>query len=1439
MKKVGFVIVIVMMMVLPVGLFAGGNMEERHVTAIPNTIQSIDNSIPKMEITYDLAGGTTGVELAVSNWNVDYGLYRTTENGNDVYRKISDGSVIQNQSACAAIFANVADADPVELTEESQELFINLTTVNAEKGIYTGLSYFEPFDSDDGNLLASTSSRASFFYHEYGTDKEIDLILINDNKNEYIRLAFTVRTEFFQNEYTLFSPHTTYSYKEKAMSFLGKVIGAGFLSNFNSLNTGLSSADIPWTLFDGTDDGTIRKAKQDFKRKLSMHFDLIPDKEWEEGYPVLDTSGIFGSIYGTDKNIYLSAYLQFLLVENTNTNKKIKPLLSEVYVDLYESEGETGLQNYNYRNYKVLDPEEGETLARNALRYYTWGVEYTPFEGYNTSVSASSLNKVWNWYSLTGNIAEWINGGIEGSPATNYFSAAPMEYTNELKPLQTAIFETNAVERITIRPNEDETSLNLNRIDIWSAENIAWEKNYVTPLAWKVYNSGNTINPIELSLFNLSALQDKTLVLEDNTTNGSKNLLINRTNDCAGQGMGVGYSFSGDAAAVKGLLLVKGFSPGINGNSGGLTEYPYMYNWQDYISIYYSVQDEYENDQWIKLQPSEYIEVVTDNIKNNYTFYPETKSRKPGYGIWQNYFSNNNTELVYSYLILNSLINCNKIMVVDSSGNEFLNVSEMGVFSDDPLLNLDYEQVVAINDEKEIYWSSSEVTASGSVNSIENIMINGAPGTTFTIAGSDMNYIQVDTKAVAPVRQILGWEPSSNSSEILLKDNIVYAFGDLGIVSNDYFVSLKDLNDEKTWSAVHGIADTPFYVNSSFKSLGNPLPYIPDGIDSPRTFAYKMSEQIKARIDYGMVPKSGEVISPEAINGNYNTGYVDSTNFGLNLGTNKPFRPGFYKNNSTGGFDSTLSPENVAGVDDIGILQGAMAMFPVDTFYNVKEQDITFSLDKYNAMTAENSYGLDGGRKPLFEHEGENSYESILKLTPSDIERNSVIIPDISQMQEGDILVRNTRDETRVGIVVGFLADKPTVPTPADTWWDNVLVLSTRAGFQMATLGTWGNPDGLFGGFSEKPEEYVIRRFMKKTGEESGFGRADWESVKTVYPAWYTHYGEYKKIAEDWNRITYALSENELYQIFKRDKYLPFFERLPPTSLPDKRLVNSIFYNEPSASQMMVTCLTGWRKLGNPSYLSYHRGIDLIDIGGSTNIYAPEDGLYWIIDTNNQSNNKYIQLSDTEMLVVDSYGSLYGDMGVLVTPQRVYLFAHMDYSGELISFPTSYTNAVSITKGQRIGIMGANDNRVTTPEMGAHVHLEVYERFPDYRPVPFNYYFESNVYSKKGRVQLVRESNFSGNEAEGEALITIDFIKRNLQWQRVDPLTIIRNDNAIYDLWINPTDSSDSADASQYIIDQLQDIDVMGVELGIATTNELGVLFSNWPAPVTWEGVRP
>ena len=247
--------------------------------------------------------------------------------------------------------------------------------------------------------------------------------------------------------------------------------------------------------------------------------------------------------------------------------------------------------------------------------------------------------------------------------------------------------------------------------------------------------------------------------------------------------------------------------------------------------------------------------------------------------------------------------------------------------------------------------------------------------------------------------------------------------------------------------------------------------------------------------------------------------------------------------------------------------------------------------------------------------------------------------------------------------------------------------------------------------------------------------------------------------------------------------------------------------------------------------MSYHRGLDLVleNSNGLDPIYAPEDGLYWVIDKNSASASQYIQISETEMLIADSYGASYGDIGVLVTPQRVYIFCHMDYTDlSSLDIPTSYLQAKAVKKDEQIGMMGANSNG-KIDNMGAHVHFEVYERFNNFT---IN---ESERQKIKSRVQ---NANFLVQDTtivqEGLDLVTDDFIKKNICWQRIDPLSIIRLEN--YYL-LDSADDLKDADLIPYILNKLKDEVIMGAD-NTATTGELGMWFAVWPSPITWEGER-
>jgi len=1415
MKKLDLIVIIavVLMILLPSVVFAGGDMEEGIDTGFYDVAETISSGYPKINITYEQIGEKNFIYFQPKGWNVDYGIVKVIEDGQTIYRNVTKEAERLTGLNWNEYYDNTTPPSIITLTDESTNTFSNLISLAGSSNSTSAISLIRELSNsyDDNPLKSFRGKKAAIMYKDYSADIEFDLLLFNEKKSEYLRLRLVLKTEFFKGENDLFNDVIgSYTYEEKAVSFLGRVLGADFINNYDSLNTGIS--EINWELFDPETIALFNRYKEDFKRKMSLHFESIADTNWETGYPVIDTAAMFEGIYGTKKNVYINTYLKYIYSQN-------KPALSEVYTDLFNKEHRV----YNYTNYKPLTGDEGIILARNAMRYYTWGVEYTPFSGYNTIVKTEGMNDVWEGFGNEPDLQAWIASGTPGDKADNYAASVHSLSGESTPPVNVPTYSSNGVDNVTLKASTKE-AVKISRIDLWSAENIAWDNTVgKNLLLYKVnVDFPATVDLAEYTDIEVTPAQrefpgDGDLYKEDSETMvGSIKLDRDAT-----KGIGIGYEFTDRQRSIQSLLVIKGRSPS---DTQDPDLYPVMNKIEDegreYYSIYYDADG---SDNWIKLEPSEYIECVTDNVNNNYTFYPETKDRKPGYGIWNNWFSNDEKEIVYSYLIFKYPIECTKILLVDRSENDYLSITELGVFDADPLQHLNHEGVQAVETEgslvKEISWTTSEVTGVNIVGTnLENIMLNGNPAAEYSINDST-GYINIQAKAMAPLRHLIAWTADDAHKKLSVQKKVFGLAGDTSIQNNEFFVALTNLGQQNTWDGVKDLIDTPF-LNKNFlgittsKALGNSLPYVPGGIDSPRTFAYKMAEQMDA----------GNGDSTKALDDSYEQGYVRKEDF-AGLEDNKPFLPGFYILNGTGGYDDSFRPEMTAGVDDIGIVQGAMAMMENVSFTNIDENDLTADLNSFYAMNSPRP-GLESllpdDYFPVFtaQADSSNSYENILRMTPADIEKISIIVPDISFIQPGDILIRNTENNKHLGVIAGFKGTQPTTATSAPDWWENILVLSTRPGFQSATLGTWGNPNGLFGGFTEHPEEYLVRRLMKVKANTDPLGddTVIWESVRSVHFQWYDSYVveglvPWDSIVED---KTLFSGENRL-NTFALNAEISTFREMPPTSYQSNRVTQSLVEITTGQPEIMkITNFTGWR---NFSSISYHRGLDVVpensfiktlvnnntfeELNDEVQVYktdvsilAPESGKFWIIDQewnykNNTGNYLYIRIDDSNYLLLERRREpSFGDLGILVTnpesPEkgRIYVFAHMYYnqcnteygsfppedkyikinSEDIISesIPTDYSNGVRVEVGDWLGFMGGNRGTGLINDFipyAPHVHFEVYEYFPQYL---------TQIESKKiiDRQNLVKE--IYGYD------LTEEEIKTNLKWQRIDPRTVFK-----------------------------------------------------------------
>lgn len=293
---------------------------------------------------------------------------------------------------------------------------------------------------------------------------------------------------------------------------------------------------------------------------------------------------------------------------------------------------------------------------------------------------------------------------------------------------------------------------------------------------------------------------------------------------------------------------------------------------------------------------------------------------------------------------------------------------------------------------------------------------------------------------------------------------------------------------------------TPFTAGKS----GYPLPYAKNGIDSPRTFAWKMHSSLQARLSSAGLGKVKDNTTEAVTTSVFGRESVNAKNYQkTSFDGKKFFQPG--------GNSGKL---NEAGIDAFGFVTGSIAM---TSFYsglvdrNGKKPAQT--LDGYYSMQSA-GIARDSDGKPSYSDTALHPTDwTSYRLVASDLEKCSVVVSDLSQIQLGDLVVRFAGDKggkgTEIGIVVGL---------PLSASWpqygsnqfafnqkdfrDQIVVLSVREGFRQVTLGRWGNPAGMFGGFTDEPDLFHVRRLVKKTTSDAeSFYTANGWDVCEILPA--------------------------------------------------------------------------------------------------------------------------------------------------------------------------------------------------------------------------------------------------------------------------------------------------------------------------------------------------
>lgn len=286
---------------------------------------------------------------------------------------------------------------------------------------------------------------------------------------------------------------------------------------------------------------------------------------------------------------------------------------------------------------------------------------------------------------------------------------------------------------------------------------------------------------------------------------------------------------------------------------------------------------------------------------------------------------------------------------------------------------------------------------------------------------------------------------------------------------------------------------TPFTFMDGAESkniVGVSLPYVKGGMDSPRTFNYKMTRQ------YEIIKNSAHGWYKEnGIPNDYYYSLDNKTeriknrsyyyyNGDGNDDLNDPFYPGddfSDKYNSSNGDDFKLYKGlNLTGVDSLGLLSGSIAM---TSFYNriisLANDTKMKELDNYYKMKQANLLGLNANGLPHFSNNPTADLNSI-RLNRFDIERSTVIIPDLNSIQPGDLLVREDNGETEIAIIV----DKGNHENSTTFDLSEVLVLTVTKDDGRVALNYWANGGNTLQGFTDEPKNFVVRRLIKITGNE-------------------------------------------------------------------------------------------------------------------------------------------------------------------------------------------------------------------------------------------------------------------------------------------------------------------------------------------------------------------
>lgn len=885
------------------------------------------------------------------------------------------------------------------------------------------------------------------------------------------------------------------------------------------------------------------KSQNQFRRAMYSHFNVKTDINTFENneipFPYLDiTKDQFISLY-ENQNIYISAYLKYLFSKN-------KPLLS---YQINNSINEPPLNTpYRYSQYEKLSSDEGKLLADSALRYLTWGVEYTPYAGSNTLDYGGFMSSVYERNKKLLNT--WVQNVKSSDKKTNYFSGrirkvnAPDTASHQEQKTHHVLSGQYSGDTFRlISRTKAHTAPQIKRIDFWTSENTAWKTGRISG----VYRGTNVSVPITDEIGN--KYFDGKIQKGENSLNHTLERTVGADN-CPE--FSLGYEFS-KSENVSSLILVTGreylsskITDALQQNIG---------NYQNHTGFNLNIYVNGSNTPIAGVD--EYV--YCSKHKEFYRFTGNSVGAALALAHGKENNADFQDEIVYLYYVFKQQTDVSSIVIKDKTGTEKITVSELMVFPENPIKHIT-SKIDTLRPIKN-NWTWEKLYKLGLENDpviypdpessgrFMDFITKRDPVTGSIETSEEAAYLDINIKS-SPYdlwffKQISIWESGDNSmfktGFSVLSDSAINMTEQLFFKPQTDLDNISDLYREKRIT-------TPFSVQ------GNPLPYAPLGVDSPKSFNYKMLEQNRARqwflTRYPETTENGQPITanewqrqrfPSAPDNNIDTllakdsagdiRYSDSylseidlyREFGTNLyispeksftyGTENmpditdlikyenppvgfansvsPFLPGYYPDAPAyvvKEHNSIYSADKVAGADSLGLLMGAVSMSGINgNFKNIFNTDINVELDN---LYRENSFNFHAG----------NTNASILKrslrMSRTDIEKLSVLVTDLRDIQWGDLLVKyQDNGEPHIGIVVyeNINGDESTL----EEIMEKVFVISVKKEFRVTSIGSWKGAGNTYGGFAFPGDEksYHVRRLLKYTGTEEvlPYQNVSWE----------------------------------------------------------------------------------------------------------------------------------------------------------------------------------------------------------------------------------------------------------------------------------------------------------------------------------------------------------